>query len=76
MYLVLMFVKATMLLVQKMKRIQGGMQQKKYKTTSQLSEVTPWIKLMVYVLISVATLFVYRRSRIKKAYLQKYRFFF
>ena len=35
-----MFVKATMLLVRKMKRIQGGTQQIIYKTPSKLSEVT------------------------------------
>ena len=36
-----MFVKATMLLVREMKRIQCGMQQIIYKTPSKLSDVTP-----------------------------------
>ena len=36
-----MFVKATMLLVWEMKRIQCGMQQIIYKTPSKLPEVTP-----------------------------------
>ena len=48
MYIVLMFVKATMLLVWKMKRIQGGMQQIIYIKHPKKCPKLPWLMVLHY----------------------------